>query len=85
MHNGENVEVSRVQLFATPWTLARQAPLSMGILQARILEWVALLQGIFQTQGLNPGLPPCRQILYSLSHQGCPNMYCIIFKWLILD
>ena len=30
-----------------PWTVAHQAPLSMGILQARILEWVALLQGIF--------------------------------------
>ena len=28
--------------FATPWTAARQAPLSMGILQARILEWVAM-------------------------------------------
>ena len=25
----------------TPWTVACQAPLSMGILQARILEWVA--------------------------------------------
>ena len=29
----------------------------------------SLLQGIFQTQGLNPGLPHCRQILYQLSHQ----------------
>ena len=27
----------------TPWTVACQAPLSMGILQARILEWIALL------------------------------------------
>ena len=27
--------LSRVQLFATPWTIARQAPLSMGILQAK--------------------------------------------------
>ena len=27
---------------ATLWTIARQAPLSMGILQARILEWVAI-------------------------------------------
>ena len=27
-------------LFATPWTLAHQAPLLMGILQARTLEWV---------------------------------------------
>ena len=31
-----------VRLFATLWTIARQAPLSMGILQARILEWVAM-------------------------------------------
>ena len=27
-------------IFATPWTVARQAPLSMGILQARTLEWL---------------------------------------------
>ena len=31
-----------------------------------------LLQGIFPTQGLNAGLPHCRQMLYSLSHQGSP-------------
>ena len=30
----------------------------------------ALLQRIFPTQGSNPGLPHCRQILYCLSHQG---------------
>ena len=30
----------------------------------------ALLQGIFPTQGSNPGLPDCRWILYHLSHQG---------------
>ena len=40
------------------------------ILQARILEWVAILQGIFSSQGSNPGLPHCRQILYPLSHWG---------------
>ena len=39
--------LSRVRLFATPWTVAYQAPPSMGfslhgILQARILEWVAI-------------------------------------------
>ena len=33
---------SHVQLFATPWTVAYQVPLSMGILQARIQEWVAM-------------------------------------------
>ena len=31
-----------VQLFTTPWTVAYQAPLSMGFLQTRILEWVAM-------------------------------------------
>ena len=31
-----------------------------------------LLQGIFPTQGLNPGLLHCRQTLYPLSHQGSP-------------
>ena len=30
--------LSHVQLSVTPWTAARQAPLSMEILQARILE-----------------------------------------------
>ena len=38
-----------------------------GILQARILEWVAFP---FPTQGSNPDLPHCRQILYQLSHKG---------------
>ena len=35
---------SHVQLFAVPWAISCQAPLSMnpGILQARILEWVAI-------------------------------------------
>ena len=31
---------------------------------------LSLLQGIFPTQGWNPGLPHCRQILYQLSHKG---------------
>ena len=30
---------------------------------------LSLLQGIFPTLGLNPGLPNCRQILYQLSHK----------------
>ena len=36
-----------------------------------------LLQGIFPTQGLNPDLPHCRQILYHLSHQGSPVIHHI--------
>ena len=38
---------------------------------------LSLLQGIFPTQGLNPGLQHCRQILYQLSHQGSPR----ILEW----
>ena len=37
----------------------------------------SLLQGLFPTWGLNPGLPHCRQILYQLSHQGSPR----ILEW----
>ena len=33
-----------------------------------------LLQGIFLTQGLNSGLPHCRQMLYHLSHQATINL-----------
>ena len=42
--------------------------------------WVgsqSILQGIFPTQGSNPGLPHCRQILYQLSHKGSPK----ILEW----
>ena len=38
---------------------------------------LSLLQGIFPTQGLNPGLPHCRWILYQLSHWGSPR----ILEW----
>ena len=34
---------------------------------------LSLLQGIFTTQGSNPGLPHCRCILYQLSHKGSPG------------
>ena len=33
----------------------------------------SLVQGIFPTQGSNPGLLHCRQILYHLSHQRSPE------------
>ena len=40
----------------------------------------ALLQGIFPTQGLKPGLPNCRRILYCLSQQGSPK----ILEWVAM-
>ena len=39
---------------------------------------LSLLQGIFSTQGSNPGLLHCRQILYQLSHKGSPR----ILEWI---
>ena len=60
----------------TPWTIVH------GIVQARILEWVAintavgslsLLQWIFLTQESNQGLLHYRQILYQLSYQESPT------------
>ena len=35
---------------------------------------LSLLQGIFPTQGSNPGLPHCRQVLYQLSHKRSPRI-----------
>ena len=109
----------KVQVTQPCWTLCDpMAYIVHGILQARILEWVAfpfsgdlpnpgikprssilqadslpaesqgkpkntrvdtlsLLQWIFPTQGLNPGLPHCRQILYQLSLKGSPR----ILEW----
>ena len=43
-----------------------------------------LLQGIFPTQGLNPGLLNCRQTLYHLNHQGSRNTYFTHFHSLSL-
>ena len=44
----------------------------------------ALLQGISPTQGLNPGLPHCRRILYHLSHQGSPYTYMYIYVYMLV-
>ena len=37
-----------------------------------------LLQGIFPTQGLNPGLLHCRWLLYHLSHEGSPRILVLL-------
>ena len=42
----------------------------------------SLLQEIFLTQGSDPGLLHCRQILYHLSHQGSPRMIRESYKQL---
>ena len=62
--------LSRVRLFATPWTLAHQAPPSMEFFLGKStgVGCHFLLQGIFPTPGSNPGLLHCGQTLYRLSH-----------------
>ena len=51
-----------------------------GILQVRILEWVVIpFSRRSWTQGSNLNLRHCRQILYSLSHQGSPEDICICY------
>ena len=47
-----------------------------GILQARILEWIAFpfSMGVSPTQGSDSGLLHCRHILNQLSHKGSPRI-----------
>ena len=61
--------LSRVRLFATPRTVAHQAPLFTGTLQARILEWVAMPS----SRGFpNPGIKPRSPALQADSLQSEP-------------
>ena len=62
--------LSHVQLFVTPWSVAYQAPPSMGF--SRQWYWSG---SPFPSPGdlPNPGLPRCRQILYHLSRQRRPS------------
>ena len=57
--------LSHVQLCVTPWTVAHQAPLSMGSPGKNTgVGCHFLLQRIFPTQGSNLSLLHCRQIFY---------------------
>ena len=52
---------SRVQLCATPWTAAYQAPPSMGFSMARVLEWGAIAFSVSITERSGNSLhPPTR-------------------------
>ena len=58
-----------------PWTVAHQAPLSMGF--SRQEYWSGLLcppPGDLWNQGLNPDLLHCGQVIYHLSHQESPHL-----------
>ena len=66
--------LSHVWLFATPWTVAHQALLSMRF--SRQEYWSGLPfppPGDLPDPGIEPGSPAFRQTLYRLSHQGSPD------------
>ena len=63
---------SVVSSSVTPWNCPWNSPgQNIGVGSLSLLQW------IFPTQGLNPGLPHLRQILYQLSHQESPR----ILEW----
>ena len=66
--------LSRAGLLPTLWTVAPPSSSVHGNSpgQSTRAGCHVLLQGIFPTQGWNPGLPHRRHILYPLSHQGSP-------------
>ena len=65
---------SHVQLFLTPWTVTRQAPLSMGF--PRQKYWGGLPcppPGDLPDPGIKPGSPALRHIPHCMSHEGNPG------------
>ena len=65
--------LSHIQLYATPWTVAFQAPLSMGFPRQEYRSGLPFPSpGDLPNPGIEPVLLHCRWILLSLSHQGSP-------------
>ena len=64
--------------FEIPWNAARQAPLSIGILQAKVLEWVALPFSRRSSQPRDQTQVSCIACrFFTYSHQGSPvEMLC---------
>ena len=77
--------LSHVRLFAIPGTVAHQAPLSMGILQAKILEWVAISfsRGSSRARDrTHTSYVSCigRRVLYHQRHLGRPYFLGPVFQ-----
>ena len=64
--------LSHIQIFVTPWTVARRAPPSMGFSRQEYrsgLPFPSPRESSWPSDQTR-GLPHCRQILYHLNHQG---------------
>ena len=77
--------LSHVWLFETPWTVACTRLLHPWDFPGKSTRVGChfLLQGIFLTQGSNPGLLHCRQTLYPLSHQGSQSIVQMVPLFLL--
>ena len=76
--------LSCVWLFVTPWTVAHQAPLSMGF--SRQKYWSRLpipTPGDFPDPGIKPtSLVSCTSgAFFTTSHRGSPGVYVEKWKW----
>ena len=72
---------SRVRLCATPWTLAHQAPLSMGF--SRQEHWSGLPcppPGDLPNPGIQPTSPALQADSLLLSHRGSPHLHYLCLK-----
>jgi len=73
-HCSENYRVAATRGKTHAAMKTWHSQLSMGFFRQEYWSGShSFLQGIFLTEGSNPGLPHWRQILYCLSHQGSPK------------
>ena len=81
-HIGGDALVARLcSSLVIPWTETGQAPLSHGISQARMLEWVAISFSRGSSQLRDRTQVSCiAGILYHLSHQGRAEEYVVTCK-----
>ena len=76
--------LSRVWLFATPWTIVRQVPLSKGIIPANTgMSCYFLLQGIFLTRGSNPSLaaPSLAGKFFTTESPHLRSSFTVVWNW----
>ena len=72
---------SRVQVFVTPWTIARQAPLSSRLSRQEYWSWFPILPlGDLFKPGIKPASPALQADSLPLSHRGRPYIFSITYK-----
>ena len=65
--------------FVTPWSIACQAPLSMGFPRQEYWSGLPFLSpGDLPDSGLEPGTPALQADSLPLSHQGSPDIYLCV-------